>query len=151
MICYVKENFEVHERKDLMSELFSSVWLEIKGKNQKILICIAYREFNDLVKRNQMSLNEQLERWKLFKAQVEKASSESLILCMGDMNIDLEKLEESTYYLKKLAEEHQSMIGECGLELLNFGITWSRTHSDGNTIMSAIDQAFTNKAIAICY
>ena len=136
-----------------MSNVLSNVWLEVNAARQKTLICFIYREFSDLTSRGQLTIEQQLENWKIFHSQVEKASTEGLILGIGDMNIDLEKLEESTYYLKKLAEEHQSMIGECGLELLNFGITWSRTHSDGNTIMSAIDQAFTNKAIAIhsCY
>ena len=79
-----------------MSELFSSVWLELKSKNQKILICASYRKFNDLVNKEQMSLNQQLERWKIFQSQVEKASVEGLILCLGDMNSDLVKWEEST-------------------------------------------------------
>ena len=60
------------------------------------------------------------------------------------MNINLEHLEESTYYLKKLAEKYQMLIGECGLEVLNFGITWNRTCQD-NVVKSAVDQAFTNK------
>ena len=96
-----------------------------------------------------MTLEQQLEKWKTFHYQVEKASKEGLILVIRDMNIDLEKLEESTYYLKKLAEEHLSMIGECGLEILNFGITWSRTHNDGTIKKASIDQAITNKPIAV--
>ena len=34
-IVDLKEKFEVHERKDLMSELFSSIWIELKSKSQK--------------------------------------------------------------------------------------------------------------------
>ena len=63
-----------------------------------------------------MSINEQLERWKIFQNQVGQASKEGLILTIGDMNIDLEKWEESNYYQKKLAEEYQLMVGELGLE-----------------------------------
>ena len=36
------------------------------------------------------------------------------------MNIDLQKWEDRNYYLKKLAEE--SLIGNNGLEIINFGI-----------------------------
>ena len=43
---------------------------------------------------------------KIFHSQVDTASKEGLILGIGDMNIDIEKLKESAYYLKKLAEEH---------------------------------------------
>ena len=53
-----------------MSEMFSSIWLEIKGKTQKILICAVYREFSDFINKVQMSKNEQLERWKIFQSQV---------------------------------------------------------------------------------
>lgn len=128
-----------------MSEMFSSVWLQIKAKSQKILICALYREFSDLTNNEQMSINQQLERWKIFQSQVEKATKEGLILTIGDMNIDIRKLEETTYYLKKVAEEYQLLIGKCGLELLNFGITWRRNiHAS-----SALDHAFTNKPISI--
>ena len=50
-----------------------------------------------------MSIDEQFERWKFFHSQVEKASTQGNIIVIGDMNLDLEKLEESTYYLKKVA------------------------------------------------
>lgn len=70
-----------------------------------------------------MSIIEQLERLKLFHLQVDKVSKEGSILVIGDMNINLEQWDDSKYYLKKLAEEYQSMIGECGLELIDFGIT----------------------------
>ena len=70
-----------------------------------------------------MSIIEQLERLKLFHLQVDKVSKEGSILVIGDMNINLEQWNDSKYYLKKLAEEYQSMIGECGLELIDFGIT----------------------------
>ena len=54
---------------------------------------------------------------------MDKVSKEGSILVIGDMNINLEQWDDSKYYLKKLAEEYQSMIGECGLELIDFGIT----------------------------
>ena len=43
LICFVKNYIEVKQRDDLMSELLSNVWLEVKGTNQKILICAIYR------------------------------------------------------------------------------------------------------------
>merc|ERR1712025_28895 len=64
---------------------------------------------------------------------------------MGDMNIDLLNWENSKYYLKKVAEEYQSLIGELGLEIFNFGITWSRNHKNGNVLKSSLDHALTNK------
>ena len=48
LLCFVKEYIEVIMRTDLMSNLVSSVWLEVKGTGQKTLICATYREFSDL-------------------------------------------------------------------------------------------------------
>ena len=47
--------------------------------------------------------------------------------------------------MKKVAEEYQTIIGECGLEVFNFGVTWNRTHKDGNILKSSLDHALTNK------
>ena len=41
------------------------------------------------------------------------------------------------------------MIGESGLETINFGITWSRVHKNGNVMKSAIDHGLTNKPLPI--
>ena len=95
-----------------------------------------------------MTIDQQLVGWKIFLSQVEQASKEGLILCLGDMNINLEQLEEPKYYLKKLADEYQLIVGECGLEILSFGITWNRVCRDA-VVKSAVDQAFTNKSSSI--
>ena len=60
------------------------------------------------------------------------------------MNINLERLEDSSYYLKKLAEEYQTLIFEGDLNVLNFGITWTRIHKGNNIKESAVDHEFTN-------
>ena len=64
-----------------------------------------------------------------------------LMLILGDMNIDLDKMEEKDYYLDKLASEYQTMIGENGLEVIDFGTTWKRPDRDG----TEINHALTNK------
>ena len=149
LLCFVKENVEVKERKDLTSNLLSNVWLKITGTPQKILICLMYREFSDLTTKGQMSINEQVERMKIFQAQVENATKQGMCVIMGDMSINLEQWEDSSYYLKKEAEQYQSMIGECGLEALDYGITWCRNHKNGKILKSAIDHTLTNKIASI--
>ena len=100
-----------------MSDMSCSVWLELRNNDQKILIGTAYREFSDLTNTTQMSINQQQERWKIFMSQVEKASGESFMICLGDFNIDLEKWEDSKHYQKNIAKDYQLMIGNCGLEI----------------------------------
>ena len=92
LICFVKDNIDVKQRNDLMSEYFSSVWLEVKSKSQKILISAAYREFSDLNVKEQMSKSKQLDRWKIHLSQVEKASKEGLMVCIGDICNNVNKL-----------------------------------------------------------
>ena len=120
----------------------------VRNKCQKTLICAAYRKFSDLFHKEKMSINQQLDRWKIFHAQVEIASKDVLILGIGDMNIDTCKWEEASYYQKKIDQEYQLLVDECGLELLNFGITWRRNQFDA-FVESALDHAFTNKPSSV--
>ena len=57
-----------------MSESLSNVWLEIKGINQKVLICAIYREFNELTGKGQMNIEQQIEKLEILHTQIEKAS-----------------------------------------------------------------------------
>ena len=41
------------------------------------------------------------------------------------------------------------MIGEYGLEILNFGNTWYRSHKDGTVLKSAVDHALINKTASV--
>ena len=148
LICLVKVEIETKQRDDLMSEALSNVWLEINGINQKVLICAMYREFNDLTGKGQMSTTQQLEKLELLHTQIEKASKEGLILIIGDMNIDLQKWEDPKYYQKQQAEKYQSIVGECGLEIIDFGITYNGK-KDGEIVISALDHAITNKPMSV--
>ena len=74
LICFFKIGIEAKQRDDLMSESLSNVWLEIKGINQKVLICAIYREFNDLTGKGQMNIEQQIEKLEILHTQIEKAS-----------------------------------------------------------------------------
>ena len=102
-LCLVREDIEVKQRSDLMSSKIATVWLEIRGLDgKKILVCQYYREFNDRAGSGKMTPNEQLERFQEFCKQVEKAAAEACTICMGDLNLDLNKLEDDDFYLKNL-------------------------------------------------
>ena len=60
-----------------------------------MLICLMYQESNDLTSK--LSIENQIERLKIFSLQIEEATKEGMVLAIGDMNIDLEKLEDSKY------------------------------------------------------
>ena len=116
MLCFVKEDIEVSERQDLMSPNISSIWLEYKtADGNKILICLTYREFNPCTGDKEIDVTskyEQLVRLEELSQQVEKATKEcSRVYILGDLNIDLKKWNDKDYYLKKIAEEYQTMMG----------------------------------------
>ena len=66
-VCvYVHDSIVYKVRTDLMSDSFSSVWLECGlPRQKKILICHAYREWSNLGKDSSHSrrLDSKLERW----------------------------------------------------------------------------------------
>ena len=82
-----------------MCDQVANVWLEIQGRGkQKTLITTVYREFSDLVKKGQLTDLEQRERWEIFMNQAKQASKEGFVVAIGDMNLDLERFEDSTNY-----------------------------------------------------
>ena len=154
MLCFVKQDVEVKERTDLMSSQISSIWLEHKPVNgKKILLCLTYREFNPCTGEEEIdktNVSEQLSRLELFRQQVEKAAKETEnIYILGDLNVDINRWNNKDYYLKKVAEEYQTLIGKNGLELIDFGITWKRIQENGVIKQSALDHLLTNQASSI--
>ena len=154
MLCFVKENVEVIKREDIMSPNISTIWLEHKPVNgHKILICLAYREFNPCtgdIEKDKTSIKEQLIRLEEFGQQVEKAAQEcDNLYILGDMNIDIKRWNKKEYYLKKVAEEYQTVLGRNGLELLDFGITWERLQVNGLIKKSSLDHALSTNLPSI--
>ena len=148
LLCLVREDIEVKLREDLMSPLLCSVWLETTAKDgKKVLLSFIYREFNDLADNGKLSIPQQVERMQIFNTQIDKAYKEGLVVCMGDFNINLEKYSSPSYYLKPVAEEYQKTISNFGLSVIDFGITWKRTHLDGSVHESAIDHGLINKLV----
>ena len=84
-LCFVKENLEVTQRNDLMSNSISTVWIEMDTKSQKILICTIYREWNNLDGNGPLDTNQHSENMLTLKAQIEVAIKEGLVIVIGDI------------------------------------------------------------------
>ena len=89
---YVHKDVVVKARNDLMTDNFSSIWLEVGLKRQKkFLLSNVYREWQYVGQADGESgtLNSQLLRWQNFIQQWETAiASESEIHVLGDMNLN---------------------------------------------------------------
>merc|ERR1711923_529286 len=93
-----------------------------------------------------MTPKEQAERFKTVTDQIERASKEGAsIICLGDWNLDLLKMDDENYRLKKAANELKTCISNFGMKVLDFGITFQRVHQDGKKIQSALDYIVMNK------
>ena len=93
---FVHKDVVVKERKDLETDNFSSVWLELGlPKHKKILVAHIYREWQYLHQghdRSSGSITAQFGRWNSFLEKWEEAiMEEKEVHCMGDTNIDFLK------------------------------------------------------------
>ena len=90
--AYVHKDLTFSLRDDLMSDKFSSVWVELgKPRQKKILVCIVYRDWQYVNQPDESSntIAAQFERWCSFLEQWEKAiSSDREIIVTGDMNLN---------------------------------------------------------------
>ena len=106
---YVHKDLNYKLRDDLMSDQFSSVWLELsKPRQKKILVCMAYRDWQYVkqVDCSSRSVAAQLERWLIFLEQWERAiSTGAEIIVSGDMNLNFLKWCDDNYNLRSLSTE----------------------------------------------
>ena len=93
VVVYKHSSIISKVRKDLMSNEFSSIWLECGLPNKrKFLVCNLYREWQFLGQgpdKSSLDCNNQLSRWFIFIEQSERALDTGMeIYCLGDVNID---------------------------------------------------------------
>jgi hypothetical protein len=146
MILFIKNGLSHSMRSDLMSADFCSVWLEVGiGRGPGSLIGFFYREWTDVT--NDKSIIHQREQLQLLLDQFTRASEEKkLVVCMGDMNIDMNKREKSDYPVGKLLRDLEMTLANSGLENIELGDTYFafRTREDGSSISSALDHLYIN-------
>ena len=98
VVCYMHTSIVGGLREDLMSDNFSSIWVEIGlPRKKKILVCQLYREwqYTGQADRASLSIPAQLERWVIFVDQWERAiNSGKEVIVMGDCNLDYLKFND---------------------------------------------------------
>ena len=92
VVCYKHNSLVGGLRPDLMSDSFSSIWMEIGlPRKRKFLICQLYREWQYLGQPDNISrtIPAQIERWVTFLDQWERAlDGGKEVIVMGDCNLD---------------------------------------------------------------
>ena len=139
-------------REDLMSDKFSSIWLEVgfPGRS-KILVCNLYREWQYLGQTDHSSLDisEQLVRWIIYLEQWEKAlDTGKEVVVMGDFNLDFltfhrPDLSSSSqaFRMKPLVEEMFARVVSHGVKQCVVGATRQGRVGQAD---SGLDHLWTN-------
>ena len=101
VICYMHQSLVGKVRDDLMSDQFSSIWLEIglPGK-RKILVCQLYRDWRYLGQPDRgahsHTTQEQMRRWIIFIDQWDQAlATGKEVVILGDCNLDFLKFDNA--------------------------------------------------------
>jgi len=93
IVTYTHKSVVVKLRTDLMSDSFSSIWIELGlPRKKKFLVCQIYREWqllNPTLGNSSTDEGDHLIRWLEFLDQLERALDSGLeVHVMGDFNID---------------------------------------------------------------
>ena len=93
VVVYKHSSIISKVRTDLMSNEFSSIWMECGLPNKKkFLVCNLYREWQYLGQgsdKSSLDINQQLSRWLVFIDQFERALDTGMeVYCLGDINLD---------------------------------------------------------------
>ena len=131
-------------RDDLMSDKFSSIWLELglPGK-KKFLVCQLYREWQYMgqVDNDSRTIPQQMARWLMFLDQWERAlGSGKEVIVMGDTNLDHLKFNN--------AGQLQPFVDKMFENIYPHGVhqcVQGPTHSWPGTTPSGLDQICTNR------
>ena len=151
LLLFIDLNIKFKRREDLEISLLPSIWIEVHNKAQKkILLGFVYREFQtpsttldpSIYGRNE---NAQLHRLKTFGNEVSMACTEcERVILMGDFNINLLKRDDKEFYLPKILQEYEGIVGENGLTHKRMGVTFERVLKDGTLIQSELDHLITS-------
>ena len=138
VLCLVSEKLDCTLKDEFMDPGISSVWVQLQqsDKGEKTLIGCLYREFKvpaapgtaatAIQERNKAA---QTQRMQIFGSQLSRATAQfkNVFVC-GDVNLDLSKIEISTYYnpLRNLTSHVLSADVDCLISSTKpFTLSWA--------------------------
>ena len=144
VVCYKHQSMVGKVRDDLMSDEFSSIWLELglPGK-KKFLVCQLYREWQYLGQADDVSksIPEQMARWCIFLDQWEKAlATEKEVIVLGDFNLDHLKFTNSGRLQPMVDKMIESVFPHGVVQCVK-----GATHSWPGRRDSGLDHIYTNE------
>ena len=152
VVVYKHSSIISKVRKDLMSNEFSSIWLECGLPNKrKFLVCNLYREWQFLGQgpdKSSLDCNNQLSRWLIFIEQFERALDTGMeIYCLGDVNIDFLTWTKTDLNPQHKTVKQKKLIVALFDRILSRGVKQlitTFTHSWPGTEDGGLDHFYTN-------
>ena len=126
VVVYKHTSLVAKVREDLMSDKFSSIWLEIGFPGRaKFLVCNLYRDWQYLGQTDHSSLqiSEQLARWVIFLDQWERAlDSGKEVVVMGDFNLDFLSFHRTDLCSNSQAHRLKPLVEEMFTKIVPHGV-----------------------------
>ena len=148
----VDKNIKFSRRKDLESQEISTVWLQLKQPNKKVLLIQGlYRQFNLLGNETQGTPHHQQARWKRVLDNWEKALDEGVeIITLGDCNLDKYQWDKPATALNPYQTSQRPMVTELHQRILSRGVMVlnnlpTRNYDSFTQPESCLDLLFSNR------
>ena len=129
IIALVKENItgQIKIRRDLMSNTFPSIWLELNNQIQKnTLIAGFYRQWSS---ETCNKAEAELQGMDIFTDQIELAFKEAKnTIIMGDANLCANKWKDENFTHKNMSNLLRGTLESCGMKIGQVGPTFMADH-----------------------
>ena len=148
VVVYTHRDVIAKLRPDLMSNKYSSIWLEVGLPHHKrFLVSQSYREWqytNQKGDRTSSSIPEQLTRWLIFLDQWEKAISTGMeVHCLGDMNLNHCNWTDSDLPRTNQSYKLRELISALFTRIVPHGVT--QLVSGPTRHFTGLDHYYTNR------
>ena len=138
LILLVKEGVQITLMDDLMCPEVSSIWLKIAKRGcKKLHLGGVYREHDLLRSTDDIDHSlpaQQLNRWRLFIDQWDRASIQTDCIVLGDLNLDLLRWASPEYKHSEMVDLVKNVIETKGFVQMVQGITRSWPNQADSTI-----------------
>ena len=130
VVVYLSEGMSGTVREDLMSDDFSSIWVELSvpGRAKKLLVSNIYRDHQWMrqgLDKSSKSDYAVMARWQTYLRQWKSAlETEAEVHCLGDFNLDSTRLLNSTGHQKPLVQALLQQVVPLGVTQCAPAATW---------------------------
>ena len=111
LLLLVREDFAAKSLPTVIRSSTMEIWLKLVTPTGPLLTASIYRQWNGQAEEDDLlRLDESLREF---------SSSFERVVILGDMNLDLARINDHAYYRRRLLQLHTECLRECGLNVAN--------------------------------